>query len=110
MAFKLVQRNSVAVQIEGELTGEGGAPEAFGFTLHCRRLGTQALQAALKDKERSVADFMAEVAEGWDGVADSAGAPLAYGAAALQSLLDIPGLAQLAFTAYLEQQGARAKN
>lgn len=109
MAFKLIERNSVAVQVKGEINNDKGQSEAFTFTLHCKRLGVQDLQSALKDSERSVAEFLQAITHGWDGVNGEAGA-LPFAPDALAALLDMPGIAQLAFSAYLEQQGARAKN
>ncbi|MBS0507582.1 MAG: hypothetical protein JSR53_09410 [Proteobacteria bacterium] len=110
MAFKLVERNSVAVQVKGEITGDKGAGEPFNFTLHCKRMGVEALQEQLKDESRSVRDFLVGIAHGWAGVNDADGAALPFAPDALGALLDIPGIAGLAFSAYLEQQGARAKN
>lgn len=110
MAFKLIERNTVAVQIKGEITNDKGQAEGFAFTLHCQRLGVEALQAQLRDSERSVREFLLEVAQGWSGVTGEDGGALPFTPGALGTLLDIPGLAQLVFTAYLEQQGARAKN
>ncbi len=110
MAFKLVERNSVAVQVKGEITGDKGTPEPFNFTLHCKRMGVEELQAALKDESRSVRDFLVDIAHGWAGVNDAEGTALPFAPAAMGALLDVPGLAALAFSAYLEQQGARAKN
>lgn len=110
MAFKLVERNSVAVQVKGEITGDKGTPEAFNFTLHCKRMGVEELQAALKDDARSVRDFLIDIAHGWSGVIGDEGATLPFTQDALGALLDVPGIAGLAFNSYLEQQGARAKN
>lgn len=111
MAFKLIARNSVNVPVKGVLSDDAGQPERFEFTLQCRRLGADALRDKLKNGgERSVKSFMQDVAEGWRGVQGADGQPLPFTDDNLDALLDTPGLAQLAFEAYLQEQAAKAKN
>ena len=112
MAIQLIERNSVAVNVSGQLNDEHDAakPINFNFTLHCKRLHIEALQAALADKERSVRDFVTSVVHGWAGVQGADGHSLPFSAEGLEQLLSLPGMDGLAFNAYLEQQGARAKN
>ena len=102
MAFQLIERNTVAVTIKGILNdATTGQPQPFDFVLHCQRMDVPALQAALANKERSVRDFLQSVAEG---------STLPFSPEAFAQMLNLPGLEQLAFDAYLAQQGARAKN
>jgi len=110
MAFQLIERNRVAVQVKGQLPDEAGKPQPFSFTLHCKRLGAQELREVLKDDAKTTVDFMADVVQGWSGVTGDEGAMLPFTEAALNALLDVPGVAGLAFAAYMEQQAARAKN
>ena len=110
MAFKLIERNTVPVTVKGKIADENGKTEIFDFTLICKRLGADALQDALKTEDRNVKSFMSDVVEGWKTVLDAAGAPADFTPEALEQLLDVPGVAALSFKAYLEEQGARAKN
>ena len=110
MAFKLVERNTVPVTVKGKIADENGKTENFDFTLVCKRLGADALQDALKTEDRNVKSFMADVVEGWKGVLNQDGVNVAFNEEALDQLLDVPGIAGLAFKAFLELQGARAKN
>ena len=50
------------------------------------------------------------VAQGWAGVQGAEGSALPFSPEAFAQMLNLPGLEQLAFDAYLVQQGARAKN
>lgn len=111
MAFQLIERNTVAVTIKGILNdATTGQPQPFDFVLHCQRMDVPALQAALANKERSVRDFLQSVAQGWAGVQGADGSTLPFSPEAFAQMLNLPGLEQLAFDAYLAQQGARAKN
>lgn len=110
MAFKLIARNLCTVPVKGFLKDESGKPERFEFTLICRRTGAGDLRNKLDEAGRNTIHFMTEVVEGWKGVNDEAGNPVAFSDETLAALLDTPGLANLAFEAYIEQQGAREKN
>lgn len=110
MAFKLVARNVCPVKVKGVLTGEDGKPEPFDFTLVCARTPQSDLMAAFDDKERSVIDFVRDRVEGWSGVKDQADRDLPFSREALDQLLEVPGVARLAFDAYLLEQQAREKN
>lgn len=110
MAFKLIERNTVPVTVKGKIADENGKTEIFDFTLICKRLGADALQDALKTEDRNIKSFMADVVEGWKNVLNHDGVNVAFNDEALEQLLDVPGIAALSFKAYLEEQGARAKN
>lgn len=110
MAFKLVERNTVPVTVKGKIADENGKTEIFDFTLICKRMGADALQDALKTEDRNIKSFMADVVEGWKGVLNQDGVNVAFNEEALDQLLDVPGIAGIAFKTYLEEQGARAKN
>ncbi len=111
MSFKLIVRNTVSVPVKGVISDDAGKPERFEFRLQCRRMGADDLKGAInKDSEKSVIDFMADVIEGWSGVQDDMGAAVPFGDEAARRLLDIPGVANLAFTSYLSENGAKEKN
>ena len=110
MGLKLVERNVVNVKVEGTLADDNGKPDRFDFTLQCKRMGADALKDALTDQQTLTKVFMADVTIGWKGVTDADGNQVGFDSAALNQLLDIPGMAGLAFNAYLEQQAVKAKN
>jgi hypothetical protein len=111
MAFKLMMRNSVVVPLKGELKDDNGKPERFEFALVCRRMGADELRETLKDGQRTMKAVMLDVTEGWRNVLDADGqTPVPFATEPLDQLLDTPGLAQLAFEAYLKEQAAHAKN
>ena len=111
MSFKLIVRNTVSVPVKGVISDEAGKPERFEFRLQCRRMGADDLKATIsKDSERSVIDFMADVVQGWSGVMDDSGAAVPFDDDAARRLFDIAGVANLAFSSYLAENGAKEKN
>jgi len=110
MAFKLIARNTVTVPVKGFFTLDDGKKELFDFKLTCRRQGADEQLAALKNDDKSVKAFMQDVVQGFSGVLDEDGNQVTYSEETLDALLETPGIAQLAFRAYLEEQGAKAKN
>lgn len=106
----LTQRNTATVNVKGTLNDENGKPQPFHFKLMCRRISATELQNVLKDSDRSVSDFMLDITEGWRGVKDEDGQDVEFSTSALEQLLDIPGLAGIAFKEYLQEQAAKAKN
>lgn len=110
MGFKLVELDVVNVKIEGSLANESGKFESFDYTLQCTRMGADALKEKLSDEKTPTKDFMANVVIGWNGVSDAGGIAIPFNKESCNALLNIPGMAGIAFTAYLEQQAAKAKN
>jgi len=111
MSFKLIVRDSVSVNVKGLIADESGKSDRFEFRLQCRRMGADALKTSIKtDVEKSVIEFMQDVVEGWSGVVDDNGAVIEFSDDAARRLLDIPGVANIAFTAYLAENGAKEKN
>jgi hypothetical protein len=111
MSFKLVARNTVLVPVKGTLPDEQGKPEPFKFTLVCKRLGQDELTNEMRsDNERTLKEFMSPLIEGWRDVLDEEGAPIPFGQQAIDSLLDIAGMARVVFDAYAQEQAAKAKN
>jgi acetaldehyde dehydrogenase (acetylating) len=110
MGFKLVELNAVNVKVEGSLANEDGKFERFDYTLQCARMSADDLKEKLADTQVPTKDFMVEVVIGWNGVTDAANIAVPFTNEACNALLNIPGMAGLAFNAYLEQQAAKAKN
>lgn len=107
--FRLKVSDTVVVPVSGSIPGEDGRAQPFAFTLRCKRLTAAAIKAELDNDERTVADFLASVIEGWAGVADADGMELPFSRAALDELLAIVGMAGVCFTAYLSAVGAKGK-
>lgn len=110
MAIKIVVSSTCKFKVRGTIKDEAGTDQAFDFWLTARRLDAEQIQAKLREGETSVVDFMVEVVEDWSGVKDADDKPLPYSEAAYRELARIPGVAQVAFRAYLNESGAKEKN
>ncbi len=110
MTICLVIDDIVKVPVKGYLNDRTGKAKPFSFSLVCKRLSKDELDAELKDREQKVADILTRVATDWEDVRDAAGQPAPYSAEALQALLGIGNLATIAFSAYLLERGAKEKN
>lgn len=109
MSFRLVVSDTVAVPVAGSLQDANGRPAPFSFSLVCRRLPASELRAAIDANEATVPEFLASVVQGWNGLQDEAGQALPFSPAALEQLLDIVGMASVAFGAYVQACGAKGK-
>jgi len=107
--IKLRVSDTVKVHIKGVLNDEAGRPQQVSFALVCRRLLTDELQAQMAD-DRKVPEFIEDVTTDWSDVLDDDGRARAFSRDDLRQLLKIPGVAGLAFSAYLRDVGAREKN
>lgn len=110
MAFVLKKLNKLPVRVKGSLPGEDGKPMEFDFTLHCKRLSQEEVEAEQADKDGSVKDFLRRVAEGWEDVKDESGAALTFSVDGLNGMLNNAGMPLLCFTSYMKQIAATAKN
>lgn len=110
MAFMLVKRNKLPVRVKGTLPDEDGKPVDFDFTLKCKRLKQEEIDAVMNDKKGEVKDFVRNVAESWESVLDADKAPIEFAPAQLDELLDNAGLPMLILQCYLKQVAAVAKN
>ncbi|MBL8351198.1 MAG: hypothetical protein JNL87_12910 [Burkholderiaceae bacterium] len=109
MAFKLVVSDTVTVPVKGSLPNAAGVAAPFAFSLQARRLQADALRDLAQDNERTVAEFLASVVFDWSAVLGEDDKPAPFSEAGLAQLLNIVGMAGLAFTAYVEACGARGK-
>ena len=112
MALRIEIANKVKFKVEGTIANEAGPDEKFDFALTAKRINAEGVRTLVDDRgDEPIADFLAGVIEGWSGVLDGAGQPVAFSQDSLRTLLtNIPGLAQLVFTRYLREIGAKAKN
>lgn len=111
MAIKIVISDTVGFKVKGSINDAAGVAQSFDFSLTAHRLDSEQIQQKLKSKEELVyADFMADVVTGWGGVRDADDKPLDYSEANLRLLFKIRGVANLAFTTYLNEVGAKEKN
>lgn len=109
MSFRLVISDTVAVPVAGSIPDATGRAAPFSFTLTCRRLPASELRAAIEANEATVPEFVTSVVQGWSGLQDEAGQALPFSAAALEQLLDIVGMAGVAFAAYVQACGAKGR-
>lgn len=110
MAFVLKKLNKLPVRVKGTLPGEDGKPVDFDFTLHCKRLTQEEVEAEQADKNGSVKDFLRRVTEGWEHVKDESGAATIFSLDGLNDLLNNAGMPMLCFSSYMKQIAATAKN
>lgn len=117
MAFKLIISDTVTVPVKGFMTDETGRQQPVEFRLTCKRKRVSELKQADAARRQvgspepfDPADFMRDVTTGWHDMLDAAGQPLAFSVSGLDELLDIPGIAQIAFASYARENGAREKN
>jgi hypothetical protein len=109
MSFRLVVSNTISVPVAGRLPDASGRAVPFSFTLTARRLPATELLSAIESNDRTVPEFLDSVMLGWSGVQDDDGVELPFSASALNSLLDIVGMAGLVLKAYIEACGAKGK-
>lgn len=109
MAFVLKKLNKLPVRVKGTLPGEDGKPVDFDFTLHCKRLTQEEVEAA-NSTEGSIREFLRDVAEGWDAVKDENGAAVTFSSDGLNGMLSNAGMPLLCFTTYMKQIAVTAKN
>ena len=111
MTIKIVVSNTVGFNVKGVINDAAGVPQPFSFKLICARLEAEQIQARLKaDSEATLVDFLADVIEDWSGVRDADDKAIAYSTDALRQLCAIPGVAAVAFRAYIAEVGAKEKN
>lgn len=112
--YKINVSNVVLVSVSGTLADAEGKPQPFSFSLVCDRLPGEELRKAYGSL--AVADipkFFEPLTKGWRDqglVLEEDGSPAAFCPDALHALLDIPGIGQLAFNAYIAESSAKAKN
>lgn len=109
MSFRLVISDTVAVPVAGAIPDANGRPVPFTFSLVCRRMPARELRAAIESNEATVAEFVTSVVQGWSGLQDDAGQALPFSPAALEQLLDIVGMAGIAFSAYVQACGVKGR-
>jgi len=111
MAFKLVVSDTVVVPVRGTILDDAGASQSFHYSLVCTRLPADDLRESLADSSDTMANFLRQrVVTGWTGVLGGDDRPLEFSDAALSTLFRVPGMAAVAFRAYLDNVGAKGKN
>jgi hypothetical protein len=113
MALKFAVGNTVKVHVKFT-TNDNGKPVKLAITLVCDRYPEKELQERLEQPDHTLKDFMVEATTGWEAqnflIDDETGKPAEFSKANLAVLLGFPGLASVAFTAYLQEQAATVKN
>lgn len=109
--FKLIISDTLVVPVEGDIYADG-KKVSISFDLLCKRSTADEIRDDLKandDGEVDLKEFMRSRVTGWRNVQDEAGAPLEFGDAACEALLNFPGVAALAVTSYVTHCGAKGK-
>lgn len=111
MAIKIIVSNIVGFKVKGTINDAAGIAQPFDFSLTCKRLNAEQIQAKLKsDTDTSITDFMVDVVSGWSGVKDEDDKQLPYSEEALRQLFEIAGVAGVSFRTYMSEVGAKEKN
>jgi hypothetical protein len=109
MTFRMLVSDTVSVPVAGRLPDASGRAVPFSFTVLARRLPASELRNALEPTDRTVPEFLNSVVRGWSGVQSDDGAELPYSQPGLDALLEIVGMANLIFGAYIEACGVKGK-
>lgn len=111
MSISIVISNKVKFKVKGFIKNEAGVDQPFDFDLICRRLDTDEIQEQKSEDGAFVyADFMEAVIEDWAGVKDDNKQAVPYSDGAWRALAKIPGVAALAWSSYIRENGAKEKN
>lgn len=111
MAIRIIVSNTVGFNVKGSINDAAGVPQPFTFKLICARLDADQIQARLNaGNDATLIDFLADVIEDWSGVRDADDKAIPYSTDALRQLCAIPGVAAVAFRAYIAEVGAKEKN
>lgn len=109
MTIKIKLSNLVKFRVKGELNDENGNKQPVDFSLTCERRPADDWKDVFAEGEKLSAGF-AKITKAWGDVLSEDGKLLDYSAEALEQLFCIPGVAQLAYVAYVTESGVKAKN
>jgi hypothetical protein len=110
--YKLAISDTVSFKIKMSIV-DNKATKVFVFGLTATRLSQDDITARFANKDEKTKDFVAEVVTDWEGqtlVLDADGKPAEYSSDALDAMLNVPGVSNLIFAAYLKECGAKEKN
>ena len=114
LQLNIIRAAKIKVRIEGLLRDQEGKAVPYAYTLDCKRLDTDGLTALLAtdktDATQAIAPKLEAIIEGWQGVVDADGKPVAYTPEGMAALLRVPGMAAQVMLAYFDQVQAKAKN
>jgi len=111
MAITITVSDTVSFKVKGTINDAGGIAQPFDFKLTCLRMDADTLDARVKaGNDETFVDFLTDVVEDWAGVRDAENKAIAYSTEALNQLCKIPGVARVAWVAYLTEVGAKTKN
>lgn len=109
---KLVIEDTVTIPVKFEVNNKGKL-KAFYFSLHCERISQDEISAILNDDEMLIGDVMRRVTKGWENqtlVVDEDGKPAEFNGENFEVMLSLAGIQRVAWTSYLKEVGAKAKN
>lgn len=106
MPFTFVAEPRVWWPVSVRFPADGGKIEAQAFEARFRIVPASRFNALM---QAGPAELLGEVVEGWRGVSDQDGTPIAFDRATLAMLLDVPFVAAALSEAYAEAMltGAR---
>lgn len=114
MAFVLKQSDTYSWPVSFDIPVDGGRFQRVTFDGVFKRVSQSRLREIgqlIQDEQITEAEVATEILVGWSGITDDDGKEMPFSQKALAQLLDVPMLAGVIATTYLEShQGARRKN
>jgi hypothetical protein len=111
--YKVAVGDVVSVPVEGTLSDASGAPVPFKFDLVCTRKTAEEMRVMSANGSRLVKDIMAEVVTGWKDqrlVLEEDDSAAAFCPEAFEILMNIANMPMVCYSAFVNEQGAKAKN
>lgn len=110
MAISLKVSDTIKFKVKGTNKDENGIDQPFDFWLTADRADQDEVRAIFKSEENMIDVLVSKVTD-WTGVKDADGKQVPYSSDNLQALCKLyPGLTNIAFTTYMTEVGAKAKN
>lgn len=113
MAYKLVINNKINTRVKGFYKDAAGVSRAFNFELEQDRVSQDELSEVIANKSETTADFVRRSASGWKNqrlVLTEDDQPAEFSAEALDMLLNVAGMSNFIFQAYIAQVLVTEKN
>jgi hypothetical protein len=111
--YKTIVSNIALIPVKGSLSDADGKPVPFKFNLLCKRIGATELKDKLAGGETLMQEVLQDVTTGWEKqtlVLEQDGTPAEFNAESYAAMLEIGGMAQVCFNAYMKGQSATEKN
>lgn len=108
--FKLTEKRTIKWPVTVDVPQDGGSTRPAKFTVEFRLLDQSDIDVSLA-QARNDAEFLFEVMQDWEGVADEDGQTIEFSDDTARRVVDIPYVRNALLRAYFEAvSGGRRKN